>query len=169
MLSGTPLPLPSGCPLGLLLPLLHGRKQVGVWVRGSRRQLRLHIHSAAARVSPILISRDVGYLLRRCCSVAVRIGKQAVVLPAEELIRCRALQVVTGTPYLPSAERLRSIFPGIELGSAGFSISIQHQLPEEVLSLCLTHGIPVAESRIHYGCTRLTGPATYIFGRAPGP
>ena len=168
MLSGTPLPLPSECPLGLLLPLIHGRKEVGVWVRGSRRQLRLHIYSAG-QVSPILISRDVGYLLRRCSSVAVRVGKQAVVLSSEELIRARVLQVVTGTPYLPSAERLRSMFPGIELGSAGFSISIQHQLPEEVLSLCLTHGIPVAKSRIDYGRTRLTGPATYIFGRAPGP
>jgi hypothetical protein len=168
MLSGPPLPLPSACPLGLLLPLIQGRKQVGAWVRGSRRELRLHVHSAG-QASPILLSRDLGYLLRQCCWVAVRIGKQAVVLAAEELIRCRALQVVTGTPYLPSAERLMGIFPEIELGSAGFSIPIQHQLPEEVLSLCLTHGIPVAESRIDYRRTRLTGPATYIFGRAPGP
>ncbi len=168
MLSGTPLSLPGEFPVRLLLPLIHGRKQAGVWVRGARHQLRVHVHSAG-RVGPILISRDLGYLLRRCCSVVVRIGKQAVVLAAEELIRCRALQVVTGTPYLPSAERLRGILPELELGSAGFSIPIRHQLPEEVLSLCLTHGIPVAASRIAYGHTRLTGPATYIFGRAPGP
>jgi hypothetical protein len=68
----------------------------------------------------------------------------------EELIRCRVLQVVTGTPYLPSAERLAAILPGAQLQLGGFSVLTHRHPPEEVLGICLTHGIPVAESRIDY-------------------
>jgi hypothetical protein len=80
----------------------------------------------------------------------VRSGTRALVVKTEALIQWRALQVVTGTPYLPCAERLKEIFPEADLDLAGFSVPTQGRTPEEVLAKCVAHGIPVAESRIVY-------------------
>ena len=122
---------------------------MGAWLRGCGRELRLYI-SAAGRCSSVLISGDLGLLLRRSSRVAVREGSQPVVLEAEVLIGWRALQVVTGTPYLPCLERLTALFPRAHLNPAGFQVPIESRAPEEVLADCLTHGIPVAGSRIIY-------------------
>ena len=149
MLSGPPHPLSSECPVAELLPLIRGRRQVGAWVRSARRRLHLHIHRYEQRYS-LLLGPDLGFLLRRCNWVAVTVEERPLLAPAEDLIRCRALQVVTGTPYLPSAQHLRSIFPGLDLDHAGFWVPIQSSTPEEVLSVCLTWRIPVMESRIGY-------------------
>jgi hypothetical protein len=72
------------------------------------------------------------------------------VLAAELLIQWRALQVVTGMPYIPCLERLTEIFPGAHLNPAGFHVPLSTRPPEEVLADCLAHGIPVAGSRIIY-------------------
>jgi hypothetical protein len=72
------------------------------------------------------------------------------VLGADVLIGWRALQVVTGTPYLPCLERLAAVFPGVQLNPAGFHAPIESRTPEEMLADCLTHGIPVVGSRIIY-------------------
>lgn len=79
-------------------------------------------------------------------------------LEASQLIQWRALQVVTATPYLPEIERLKDIFPGVNLDSAGFHVPIQYHAPEEVLADCLTHAIPVAGSRIVYFVPPNAGP-----------
>lgn len=149
MPSGPPLPLWPQFPLGQLVPLLNERSQVGAWLRDARREIPLRIRWGS-RTFRTLIGRDLGSLLRRCNWVAVRLGQEPVLLRAEELIRCRALQVVTGTPYLPSAERLAEILSGAQPESGGFSVPTAQHPPEEVLAFCLAHGIPVTQSRIGY-------------------
>jgi hypothetical protein len=149
MLSGPPLPLPDEFPLSRLTRLAPASELVGAWVRGNGRHLPLLLRSCN-RQAQILLSGDLGSLLRRCSLVAVRVGTQPQLLRAEELIRCRALRIVTGVPYLPSADQLKSLFPDVQLEPTGFSIPIGDRPPEEVLGLCLTRGIPVLESRISY-------------------
>jgi hypothetical protein len=149
MSSGPPLPLPPQFPLGQLVPLLNDKSQVGAWLRDARREIPLRIRWGG-QTFRVLIGRDLGSLLRRCNWVAVRLGRDPVLLQAEELIRCRALQVVTGTPYLPSAARLAEILSGAQPEPGGFSVPTCHHPPEEVLAICLAHGVPVTESRIGY-------------------
>lgn len=71
-------------------------------------------------------------------------------LGANVLIGWRALQVVTGTPYLPCEERLNEVFPGAQVNDTGFLVPVESRTPEDVLADCLTHGIPVAGSRMSY-------------------
>jgi hypothetical protein len=149
MPSGPPLPLWPQFPLGQLVPLLKDKSQVGVWLREVRREIPLRIRWGS-QAFKILIGRDLGSLLRRYNWVAVRLGREPVLLRAEELIRCRVLQVVTGTPYLPSSERLAEILSGAQPEPDGFSVPTCHHPPEEVLAICLAHGMPVTESRIGY-------------------
>jgi hypothetical protein len=98
----------------------------------------------------VLIAGDLGVLLRRCAWVVVREGFTAVLLESELLLRWRALQVITGMPYLPGPHRLRELFPDFEIDEAGFRVPTRNCPPEAVLAHCLTHGIPVAETRIIY-------------------
>jgi hypothetical protein len=149
MLSGSPHPLPSECTVSQLLPLLRGYNRVGAWLRSARREFHLRVHGRHQRVS-LLVGRDLGSLLRRCNWIAVRVEEQPLLVAAEELIRCRVLQVVIGTPYLPSVEQLRSLFPEVQPDRDGFWVPVQDSAPEEVLGVCLTQGIPVMESRIDY-------------------
>lgn len=149
MFSGPPLPLPHDFPLLQLAHLITSRNSVGAWLRGCNRELHLSV-IAGGLCSQFLISGDLGRLLRCCSQIVVREGLEARVLESELLIRWRALQVVTGTHYLPGSERLREIFPRAQHTSTGFSVPIEGCAPEEVLACCLTHGIAVAESRIIY-------------------
>jgi hypothetical protein len=149
MLSGPPLPLLPQFPLGQLIPLLNDKSQVGAWLREARREIPLRIQWGS-HTYKTLIGRDLGSLLRSCDWIAVRLGQEPVLLRAEELIRCRALQVVTGTPYLPGAERLAELLSGAQAEPGGFSVPTCHHPPEEVLAICLARGIPVTESRIDY-------------------
>jgi hypothetical protein len=148
-MSGPPLPLWPQFPLGQLVPLLIDKPQVGAWLQEARREIPLRIRWGRQTFGT-LVGRDLGRLLRRCNWIVVRFGRRPVLLRAEELIRCRALQVVTGTPYLPSAEVLAEILSGAQPASAGFSVPTSQHSPEEVLAICLAQGIPVMESRIGY-------------------
>jgi hypothetical protein len=149
MPSGPPLPLLPQFPLEQLVPLLKNKAQIGAWLREARREIPLRIQWGS-QTYRTLIGRDLGSLLRSCDWIAVRLGQEPVLLRAEELIRCRALQVVTGTPYLPSIEGLAEILSGAQLEPGGFSVPTYPHPPEEVLAICLAHGIPVTESRIDY-------------------
>jgi hypothetical protein len=123
-------------------------------VRGAKHRLRVH-STSDNHLSPILVSADLGFLLSRCSRIAVREQTELVVLEAELLIQWRVLQVVTATPYLPCLSLLKEMFPGVRLNAAGFHVPTQSRSPEEVLADCMTHGIPVAGSRIIYqvpGC-----------------
>jgi hypothetical protein len=98
----------------------------------------------------VLIAGDLGLLLQRCARVAVREGADVVLLESELLIQWRALQVVTGTPYLPCPHRLKELFPDSEIDDVGFHVPTRSCPPEAVLADCLTHGIPVAATHIIY-------------------
>jgi hypothetical protein len=149
MLTGSPLPLSPDILLQHLR--LHARPPgiLGAWVRGSARALHIYETSTGAP-HRVLMGPDLGHLLGHCNRIALRHGTDLVVLEVEDVIRWRVLQVVTATPYLPSLERLNEIFPGAQLDSFGFHVSIATRAPEPVLAECLTHGIPVRESRIAY-------------------
>ena len=160
MFSGPPLPLPPDFPLHRLVSLIGCSDEVGVWIRDARPQ-RLLI-TATGRCIAVMLGGDLGALLRCCRRLVVRSHSQALVLEADEIIRWRVLQVITGTPYLPSAERLTGIFPEAEMDDVGFHIPIPKCLPEEVLANCLTHGIRVMGSRIVYRapCLRVDSTAS---------
>jgi hypothetical protein len=149
MFSGPPLPLPPEFPLLQLIPLINERKQVGAWVREAGSGHRLTI-VAKGRCALVVIGEDLGQLLRCCTHVVLRAGSGAVALAAEEVIRWRALQVVTATPHLPGPELLDHIFPGAQLEPTGFSVPTSTRSPEEVLSECVRRGIPVVETMVVY-------------------
>jgi hypothetical protein len=157
MPAGPPLPVPSDYPLARLIDLVHpidlGRAPsggLGVWLRDIAGTIPMYV-AARGRCCRMLLSGDLGLLLGRCSHVVVREDPRPRVLAAEALIQWRALQVVTGTPCLPSPERLQEIFPGAVLDPAGFRVPVQSIAPEVVLAECLTHGITVMKSRITYG------------------
>jgi hypothetical protein len=147
MFSGPPLPLSPDFPLQSLVTLTPALAHLGAWVRGRTRDLPLSLTDYRCQV---LISGDLGVLLRRCQRVAVRQGTQPVVLEANRLIEWRALQVITGMPYLLPAELLREVFPGAQPRADGFEVPICDRAPEEVLADCLIHAIPVAKSQVVY-------------------
>jgi hypothetical protein len=149
MFSGPLLPLPPDFPLHRLVTLIHSKRPVGIWLRDSGHQRRLSI-TASGRCISVLISQDLGELLRSCSQILVREASDPRLLQADALIRWRALQVVTATPYLLCPERLKEIFPGAHLDADGFHVPIGCHAPEEVLADCLTHDIPVVGSRIMY-------------------
>jgi hypothetical protein len=103
----------------------------------------------------VLISGDLGLLLRRCAQVVVREDERAVLLESELLIQWRALQVVTATPYLPCPHRLTELIPNLEISDGGFHVPTRSCSPEAVLAECLIHGIAVAETRIVYRPPRM--------------
>jgi hypothetical protein len=149
MVHGPPLPLSPEFPLLQLAQIIQYRQQVGAWIRNSGPRHRLTI-SAGGRCLAVVIGEDLGELLGCCAQVVVRAQGSVVIIPAEAVIRWRALQVVTGTPHLPSAERLKEIFPDVEVAGGGFRVPMQDHSPEEVLANCLAHGIQVMESRVVY-------------------
>jgi hypothetical protein len=123
---------------------------LGIWLRGCRNLLRLRLGPAGR----LLVSPDLGSLLRRCRRIAVRIAGRVVVLGAERLIAWRTLQVATGTPYLPSLERLRTVFPGAALNGRVLEVPLGTESPEAVLASCLLEGIDVSGTWISYRSRR---------------
>jgi hypothetical protein len=147
MFSGPPLPLRQDFTLAQLLACLPSRRNAGAWLGQYPRQVRVYLRRAGLSV---LLSGDLGVLLRQCDEIVVREGPRAVVVPASELIRWRVLRIVTGMPYLPGPAQLKEIFPGAVLEPAGFSVPVQGVAPEAVLAQCITNRIPVLGSRIMY-------------------
>src|SRR3954467_9705920 len=95
MLAGTPLQLHPSSSLASVLREVAAGERLGVWLRGIGPKVRRGC-AAGARLAP---SRDLGALLCRCDRVAVRHGGGTVLLPADELIRLRVLEIVLGLPY----------------------------------------------------------------------
>jgi hypothetical protein len=155
MLAEAPLPL---LPQDLLLPLIGLVRpfssppvgsQLGVWLRNVTGSIPVCV-SAQGGSCRVLLSGDLGLLLKRCNYVAVRVAHEARVLPADALIQWRALQVVTSTPCLPSADCLKKIFPHAVFDAGGFRIPLRGVVPEAVLAACVMHSIGVTETRIVY-------------------
>jgi hypothetical protein len=148
MFSGPPLPLLPTLPLSRLFAQAQRQGILGAWVRGST--CALHLFEAGGPGRRILLSHDLGFLLRRCSHVALREGQDFIVLEAEAVIRWRTLQVVTGSPYLPGLERLAHLFPGLMLDQKGFTVPLKGDPVGGVLAECLSSGVPVTGSRIVY-------------------
>lgn len=149
MFYGPPLPLLPDVPLSKLLGYQRRPGQFGAWIRGSVR--RLHVYRVPpCSQRPVLASADLGFLLGRCVEVAVRAGGETIVLASEEIIQWRALQVATAMPHLPSLERLRAVFPQLDVSLSGIRIPVGSCSPEEVLAQCLAEGIHIGGTRIVY-------------------
>ena len=148
MFSGPPLPLPPDMPLCRLLALAQAPGTLGAWVRTSARSL--HLYEIAGHARRILVGPDLGFLLAHCNRVALREGEQPVVLETEVLIQWRALQVATATPYLPGLERLRGVFPDLQVTMGGVVVPLPRRTPEEVLARCVAERLPVKGSCLLY-------------------
>lgn len=149
MFSGPPLPLPPDFLLSHLLAYVRPRATLGAWLRGPIRRLYLY-QAQRTGGGRVIVSPDLGLLLRHCARVAVREEERMVVLDAETVIQWRALQVATATPYLPGAERLGTLFPGLRSNEQGFLVPVRARSPEEVLARCVAEGVRVTGSRIVY-------------------
>lgn len=150
MLSGPPLPLHNNLRLADLVALARGSTGFGAWIRSGPDHTLLHL-ICQGRSTRILVSRDLGRLLRCCQRIALRAGREALVVDAELLLQWRTLQVITAVPYLPGLERLKDRFPGLQvLPGAGLAVPIRGWSPEAVLAELLSSGIEVGGSRVVY-------------------
>ena len=131
--------------LAAVLSIARPGEQLGVWMRGTRRTLRLRINRRA-----LLISTDLGALLRWCNRIAVRCQGQTAVVEAEDLIAWRTLRVVTGTPCLRELDRLRFLVPGLAVSGTNLTLPLGLDGPEEALAACAATGVAVVSSRIEY-------------------
>ena len=150
MFHGPLLPLSPNVPLSELLGYSRPPGPLGAWIRGG--VFRLYIHKIPQRSRcPVLASADLGFLLGRCAQVAVRESALTVVLASETVIHWRALQVVTGAPYLPGLDRLEEMIPGLRAATNGFLVPVRRESPEEVLATFVAEGVRIIGSRIVYG------------------
>jgi hypothetical protein len=123
---------------------------LGVWFRGARRSLAL-VATLDCHAHLLLIDSDLGRLLRRCSAVLVRLGPDVAAVPADELIRVRALRIVAGLPYVPTIEALCALFPDSRDVPAGVEVPLRHRSAEEILAACATARTPILCSRVVYG------------------
>jgi hypothetical protein len=98
----------------------------------------------------LLASADLGYLLRRCGRVLLRVGEQAAVLGADRLIAWRTLQIVVGAPYLPRVHELCAIYPGLRVANGHLELPLGLGGAEPALGACAAAGVPVAATWIEY-------------------
>jgi hypothetical protein len=145
---GSPSPLLPSFPLALALGGARRGERIGAWVRGIGHPIRSGC--APPYGVRLALSADLGALLGRCERIAVRQGGTPVLLPADELIALRVLEVVLGLPWLPGAERLRVLYPGLRVHEGVLALPIGPDSPEEALGICAAGRIPVVASRIRY-------------------
>jgi hypothetical protein len=126
---GPLLPLDPAVPLVQVLEHLGQGDRLGAWLRGCRRFI---LHESTAGCRRLILSPDLGFLLRHCDRVALKGDTELVVLETEKIIQWRALQVVTSSPYLQ------------------LLLPLSGSTPEEILGQLLARGIQVAESSITY-------------------
>jgi hypothetical protein len=127
-----------------------------VWVNACRHPVRIY-RSAQPTLRQALACSDLGFLLKRCTHVAVCEHHCVTVLPSEAVIQWRALQVATATPYLPGLERMRVLFPRLQVTTGGFQVPLHAESAEEVLSRCVSEGVRVTGSRVVYSATSNEG------------
>ena len=146
MFPGSPAPLPASTSLTAILRLIPAGGTAGVWLRGCRLPCRAHFPGGRG----VLLAADLGILLRRCEQILVRHGGLIDLLSASTLIRCRVLEIVLGTPYLPAPAQLRELYPAVAEGRDGYAIPLGLGSAEEALALCAAERLPVRSSRIRY-------------------
>ena len=146
MFPGSPAPLPPRTPLRLVLSLLPAGRTAGVWVRRCRRLAVVRGRGARR----LLLSNDLGALLRRCDVIAVRHDGRAELFSAGRLARCRLLEIVLGTPFLPPPRQLRELYPSIAAEPGLYTIPLGLASAEEALAVCCAEHLPVRSTRIEY-------------------
>jgi hypothetical protein len=148
MFPGSPAPLRPTVSLLHIAKLAWPGEVLGAWIRGCRRTCRLRLVGVLGHPC-IHAGPDLGALLHRCRRVVVwDDGLQAV--ESSRLIRCRVLQIMLGTPYLPPPAQLRALYPSLQAGEGTIALPIGLGSAEEALSLCVAEKVPVAGSRIEY-------------------
>ena len=145
MLPGAPSRLLPSFPLRLALGLAHPGDPLGAWVRMGRWPLHLRVGGCA-----LLLSTDLGYLIRRCARVLVRDGEAVVPLEADQLIAWRTLQIVVGAPYLPDVRALRAMYPGLRVAPGRIALPIGLDGAEPALAVCAATRLPVTATWIEY-------------------
>ncbi|MGH2709237.1 MAG: hypothetical protein ACRDJK_13230, partial [Actinomycetota bacterium] len=143
-----PSPLRPDTPLACVFRLVRPAEALGAWVRTIGSPVKLRGTGVCCRRA-LLLSGDLGFLLRRTGRVAVRHGDRVVVAPVEQLIGWRALRIVLGAPYLPPPQ-LQLLFPELRVKGPIISLPIGLGSPEEVLAIFAAEGIPVAATQIEY-------------------
>ncbi|MGH7525664.1 MAG: hypothetical protein ACREMX_03065 [Gemmatimonadales bacterium] len=149
MSPGSPCQLRPDTPLVTVLRLAAPGETLGVWVRMAGPAVELAGFYRVGR-NRLLLSGDLGLLLRRTSRVALRAEERVVVAPSERLIEWRALRVVLGAPYLPLPPQLRALFPELRLRGATISLPLGLGSAEEALAIFAAEGVPVAATRIEY-------------------
>jgi hypothetical protein len=114
------------------------------------RQGRWPLHLRAGGRA-LLAGTDLGWLLRRCTRILVRTGRSPAVLESERLITWRTLQIVLGTPYLPSVHELQLLYPGLRVHDGRIALPLGADGAEPALAACAAARVPVAASWIEYG------------------
>ena len=146
MFPGSPAPLPPATPLAALLNLVAPGTTAGVWLRGGSAARVLQLPGARR----VTVAPDLGVLLRRCERIVVRHGGRLDLLSASQLVRCRVLEIVLGTPFLPAPAQLRALYPTLAEGPRGYAIPIGLGSAEEALAICAVERMPVRSTRIGY-------------------
>jgi hypothetical protein len=147
MFAGAPHPLSPEVPLSQLLALTTPAGPLGAWVSACRQGFLIYRLARQSR-HRVLASPDLRFLLGRCPWVAAREGRHVKVLPSDAVIHWRALQIATATPYLPGMERMRALFPRLQLTHGGFQVPLHTESAEEVLARCVSEGLRVTGSVI---------------------
>jgi hypothetical protein len=148
MFPGSPAPLRPTVSLHHIVEFARPGELLGAWVRGCRRASRIRIVGIPCRIQ-LLAGSDLGVLLHRCSRIVVWDGRPLAV-ESSRLIRCRVLQIVLGTPYLPPPPQLRVLYPALQTGEGTIAIPIGLGSAEEALSLCAAEKVQVVGSRIEY-------------------
>jgi hypothetical protein len=79
------------------------------------------------------------------------VDPDVAILSAGQLLRCRVLEIVLGTPFLPPPGQLRELFPAISTRPGTWAVPIGLASAEEALAVCAAAGVRVRASRIEYG------------------
>jgi len=149
MFPGSPARLRPGTALHAVIPLARPGVVLGLWLRGCARAAALRGRGPGG-LRHLLVSDDLGYLLRRCGHVVVRDGERVLPVPAPVLLGWRVLEIVLAAPYLPAPDQLRALFPAARVREGVLSLPIGLGSAEEALAVCAAERVPVAATRIAY-------------------
>jgi len=168
----TPCPIPAALPFLDAVTRAPWGASLGIWLSSRRPLSVVAISGGQQRI--LLIDGDLGRLLRRCTSILVRVGADAVVVSADELIRVRALRVVAGLPYVPTSSRSTSPAHSVShllcseahAAPVGVYIPLGYRSAEEVLAAYAAARVPVLFSQVVYG--RVAADRDRAVDSAPG-
>ncbi len=149
MFPGSPARLRPRVRLRDVLALARPGAVLGAWLRGCMTPVAIRASHPAGTLQ-VIAADDLGLLIRACSHVVVRDGERLLAVASGVLVEWRILEVVLAAPYLPTAEQLRSLFPGARVRDNELALPIGLGSAEEALAACAAVRLPVAASRIGY-------------------